>query len=85
VLIPESVKIFFPSPKRNLLIWPLHCKGSLDASFKELCLPDRKAITRLVGDIAEKELKRKGKEKLIEKVPDKLKKPVEKLLKGLFD
>jgi hypothetical protein len=77
VLIPESVKIFFPSPKRNLLIWPLHCKGSLDASFKELCLPDRKAITRLVGDIAEKELKRKGKEKL--------KKSVEKLLKGLFD
>ena len=77
MLIPESVKIFFPSPKRNLLIWPLHCKGSLDASFNELCLPDRKAITRLVGDIAEKELKRKGKEKL--------KKSVEKLLKGLFD
>jgi len=65
--------------------WPLHCEGSLDASASELCLANKNAVTKIVTEIAKQAIRRKGEDKLLEKVPDEYKDAAKKLLEGLFN
>jgi AsmA protein len=65
--------------------WPLHCAGSLDATATDLCLADKGAITKLVTALATQAIQKKGKDKLLEKVPDEYKDTAKKLLEGLFN
>ncbi len=92
----EGIGQFSVNPNLAGVDWPMNCKGSLGASFSDLCKPDKAAITGVVKDIAEQELKRKGKEltrkeqeklekKIEEHVPEEFKETAKKLLKGLFD
>ncbi len=85
VLSNDEESQFTVSPQLADVRWPLHCEGEMDQSLKDLCLPDSKAVARLVEDLAKQELKRKGSEKVIEKVPEKYRDKARKLLKGLFD
>ena len=64
--------------------WPLHCEGKLDANPTDLCMPDRDAVQKLITNVAKQELQTKGKEKVLEKLPDGVKEGVEKL-KNLFN
>ena len=79
---------FTVNPKFAGIELPVDCKGSLDLDASELCKPDRKAVSKIMQDVATQELKRKGKkeaEKAIQdKVPEEHKELADKLLKGLF-
>ena len=65
--------------------WPLHCTGSLDSTATELCLADKSAVSKLVADLARQAIRKKGENKLLEKVPDEYKETAKKLFKGLFN
>ena len=90
IVLEESVDGQYQvSPLITDVRWPLHCEGAMDASPVTLCLPDRKAIQTVVGDLVKREIQRQGREeiekRIEEKIPDKLKDKAKKLLKGLFD
>jgi len=65
--------------------WPLHCEGSIDGTVSELCLANKGAISNIVTEIAKQAIRRKGEDKLLEKVPDEFKDAAKQLLKGLFN
>ena len=81
-LIENANSQFSINPAVIGIEWPLHCEGSLDDSAKDLCLPNRDAVTELAQDIATQELKRQGEERLLEEVPEEHKDAVKSLLKG---
>lgn len=51
--------------------WPIRCAGSWNDDPSDLCSLDRKGIQKIIGRLAEKELKRKATEKLEEKLRDR--------------
>lgn len=52
--------------------WPIRCMGSWNDDPSDLCGLDRRELQKLLGRLAEKELKRKATEKLEDKLKDKL-------------
>jgi len=65
--------------------WPLHCEGSIDGTVSELCFANKGAVSNIVTEIAKQAIRRKGEDKLLEKVPDEFKDAAKQLLKGLFN
>lgn len=65
--------------------WPVRCKGRWDTDPSKLCQLDRKEMQRIIGRLAEKEIKRKAGEKLQEKLREKFGDEFGDQLKKIFD
>jgi AsmA protein len=68
--------------------WPMTCEGKFTDTPADLCFGQENAISNLVTEIIEQDLKRRGNEKLEEllddKIPDEYKEITRELFKGLF-
>ncbi|MBV1877654.1 MAG: AsmA family protein [Pseudomonadales bacterium] len=77
--------LFSINPRLTDIKWPIHCAGSLDDSVTALCLPDSRSVTQLAKKMLSNEVKNRGEDQLLEKVPEEYQDVARDLLDRLFN